>query len=93
MSRAQGPFTFSVACQFETLSVRVAETVSSVTIMQPITGKYALQMMVRTVLDSLGRYLNKCKIGLLKAVITITQEGPVYPDPTTATSTSRTIGR
>jgi len=50
-------------------------------------------MMVRTVLDSLGRYLNKCKIGLLKAVITITQEGPVYPDPTTATSTSRTIGR
>ena len=70
-----------------------AETVSSVTILQPITGKHALRNMARNVLDSLGRYLNKCKVGLLKAAITVTQEGPVSPDPPPATSTSRAIDR
>jgi hypothetical protein len=73
--------------------VPAAETVSSVTILQPITGKYALRNMARNVLDSLGRYLNKGKVGLLKAAITVTQEGPVSPDPTMATSTSRAIDR
>jgi hypothetical protein len=53
--------------------------------MQPLTGKYALRNMARNGLDSLGRYLNKCKGGLLKAAITVTPEGPVYPNPTMAT--------
>jgi hypothetical protein len=61
--------------------------------MQPITGKYALRNMARNVLDSLGRYLNKCKGGLLKAAITVTPEGPVSPEPTTATSPSHALDR
>jgi hypothetical protein len=75
------------------LSVRAAETLYSVTILQPLTGKHALRHMARNVLESLGRYLTNCKVGLLQAAITVTPEGPVSPEPTTATSPSHALDR